>query len=336
MSATDRTVQERDKARVLSGIDADLLKRTQVMQIGSLDLSLLPTETIARMCHLDIRTNHLGEAEVFVNESPDKFKIPLNVKTNEITLRQVNFVKITPKDKNKVTVIDQLLGASVRMPTRGGQSVKYPLAMDGSSVHMLTTEVQKALDNMNANGQSTPDRVQILDSTLAKQIAYAFIPQHTITFPKVFKERESVSFLGLPAGTKLFTANGGEFEVVCRQNVSLDAHNNATGHLALSAKNARAGDLVIKEGWGTVIINNIPCCLVSSNLMTSSTRTKFVMDKTVLPYVNPLSLGMFGYYYKTRVLRDSSTVVVHAPGTGMAFVVDTDSIGNDLDKFMFG
>ena len=161
---------------------------------------------------------------------------------------------------------------------------RAPFFMDGVSrdlCMMLTT--------------STPDGVS--KTLKSSPYSYMMIDPASIVFPAKFYNRENMNFLGLPKGTIIPTANGGEVKVVDK-STSKEHFGVADSSGAITTYARVIGSLIVEpiddEGKKAVSITcrykNAGTYLASSNLHTNRTDFKFLTDRIKIPSFVPSTL----------------------------------------------
>lgn len=336
-----RTVAERAREDNLRRVDNSLFQKFIDERDTELNLSMLPTETSMRMCMLKSKVNVDGSRELYVTDDVDEVSSGLGVKTNEFTLRQVQYAAMAPKNKNRFVLFQEEAGVNVKLSLDRRRQAKqaWPLFLDGESCVFVADTLSSMAAKYGNPFTSIPQGAMnaFLDEIDRLSSSNAFAGQHTIRFPEKFQGRDEVSFLGLPAGTKVPTKSGGMFEVVKRVGVHLPNNNVARGMLAMKAMNKEAANIVAKEGWHVKVIDGNPCALVPDYLRTQSQRHQFIVKDIEVPYKDPTERWRAFFDRHPAGLITTMGVKVDASRSAkMIFYDDKEALSEALDDFLFG
>lgn len=334
-----RTVAETDKEYKIStrlpvGFMRDMLAKDE----EGLNLAFLPTETSMRVCLMGVN----ADGDVIVTDGDDIVSKEFGIKGNEVTLRQIVTFSYGFADCGNAVYKQFDLGTKglvhIGLSREHGRGRKnICLLLDGRSLEFYQNHLSAHLKSAVIKGVSvvamTKEARDLLD--YKTHSAIAFLGQHTIRFPDVYKGREEVSFLGLPKGTKLFTKDGGEFEVLKRDAYHCPDNGLARGCLLLRCLNDEASEVASYEGWNVKVApGHGGAVLVPDTLLTKRKSSSFVMSRTQVPYRCPLE-GVEVLFGQGSVLVSDMGVAV-GKGSGGKYFNNTEDLVENLENFLFG
>lgn len=330
-----RTQAEGERNNQLVRLDhATLVKHAKDRDM-ILDLSMLPVETKLSLCTAKLDVDHF-----VVDDTGYDIGQVFDVRKHDLTLREAKYMNVSPKDPTEVLTFRKEAGIQFKLPSiNKGRKREITVLLDGVSAVYLSTHLNNSISGIP--GRTAYGKYMSINSMHEdydkNRGAYAFVAQHTITFPKGMKDRVKASFLGLPYGTKFATKNGGEFMVERRINVDVNAVTHvSSGNLLVKPMNHAAMAAAAKNGWAHHMEQNGTSYFIASpNLYSDIAKYDVDVSTIELPFKSPFDTAHYGLTNNHMVgIRGVNTAVKQQ--AGMIFHTDQDKLVADLDDFLFG
>lgn len=307
-----RTANEEARRLRLAKI-REAVRKDQLKGIQAIDYSLLPVETKVSLC---VAEYDPAEEVMLINDDPVECAAALNIKTNQLTLRQANF-GVYKGVASRTEIVAMEMKATFHGSSRSYKSITLDAL--GRSLYVAKTSAELAPT------QSQTDH-RLGEHINQNRERYGFIPQHMTKFPATYFGREQVSFLGLPRDTIVPLKNGGEFKVVHRNVNALLPSGEVTGTLTMAALDDKAKRLAALMAWNVDVMNNY---IVPANLYTERTGgNNFDIAAIRIPYRDPFD-NQRGWFRAESRLK-------YPNGKGMNFGKTTTPLEDALDDLLFG